>query len=173
MLSTVFASAPVRPTCPVVPGVYAFSGYRWVELPLAMTIEVKRRPAFPAHLQVIAVYPGATSMVHLFSDAGVSICGSGIPESTNFALARAKERRKQREVTIGETSLFSSSYRFEIDKTQAVPLEQKTDRNGTYRLRASILSRGQYILFMQQGKPFESVPVAYDFFIESTTPLKP
>lgn len=163
LFSPLLASAQDHSNCPSRSGIYALSGNDWIELQTAQAKKAKLRAAFPAHDRVIAVYPGPTSSTAVSSD--VTICGSGIPVGVTFALARAKQGSKDRQVTIGQSHPFLSSFNFEIDKKQAVELEQKRDKDGTYLVHASHLAEGQYILFMEQGSSVTSTPVAFDFFV--------
>lgn len=163
LFSPLLAVDQDRSSCPSRSGIYAFAGNDWIELQTVQAKKAKLRAAFPAHDRVIAVYPGPTSSTAVSSD--VRICGSGIPVGVTFALARAKEGSKDRQVTIGQHNPFTSSFSFEIDKKQAAKLEQERDKDGTYLLHASHLAEGQYILFMEQGSSLTSTPVAFDFFV--------
>lgn len=162
VVSGVCLAQEQRPSCPSRSGVFAFNDGNWIELQTAQAKKAKLRAAFPAHDRVIAVYPGASSSTRVSDE--VVLCGSGVPLGVTFVLARAKDG-KDRQVTIGQSSPFASTFTFEIDKKQALELAQAKDSNAIYFLRPPHLGRGQYILFMEQGSSLTSTPVAFDFYI--------
>jgi hypothetical protein len=163
LFPALFTLAQGQSSCPSRSGIYAFADNDWIELQTAQAKKAKLRAAFPAHDRVIAVYPGPTSSTAVSTN--LTICASGIPVGVTFALARAKQGSKDRQVTIGTSHPFLSSFNFEIDKKQAVELKQNRDKDGTYLLHASHLAERQYILFMEQGSSVTSTPVAFDFFV--------
>lgn len=149
-------------SCPSTPGVYALNGSQWIELAIARADKEKLRTGFPYHGVAIAVYEGSSSKLALSSD--VSLCASGVPVGTTFSLGRAKDKKRTREVKVGTYGVFNSTLNFNIDKSQAVTIDQK-QQAGVILLRGSELRPGQYILFMQAGSSFRSIPPGFDFYV--------
>jgi len=162
-ITTVSVLAQAPQPCPSRPGIYALKGGSWVELQTARAKKEKIRAAFPFHNSATAVYAGASSLTQLGKD--VDICASGIPVGTSFMLAKAKESKKDRQVTVGTISPFMSELTFDIEKKQAIQIVQKRETDGSLSIHASALITGQYLLFMPQGSSLSSTPPAFDFFI--------
>jgi hypothetical protein len=148
--------------CPSRPGVYALNS-SWIELPNATASKEKLRTGFPYHGVAIAVYSGASSSQPL--DSNVALCISGAPLGTTFALGKAKEKKKSREVKVGTYSVFNSTVVFSIDKQQAIDIEVTRDKDGRTVFHPLHLESGQYVLFVKQGSSFSTIPPAFDFYV--------
>jgi hypothetical protein len=167
LLCTVTASCHAQsqtpPDCPSRSGVYALKDSAWVELPTARAKKEKARTGFPFHGVIIAVYSDQSSSLALVNDA--SFCASGVALGTTFFLGRTNEKKDSREIKVATYSALRSAYSFDIDKKQAVAIDQKRDAMGNFILQSKQLASGQYLLFMQQGTSLSSIPPAFEFYI--------
>jgi hypothetical protein len=149
--------------CPSRSGVYALKDSSWVEVPTARAKKEKARTGFPFHGIIIAVYSDQSSSLSLANN--VSFCASGVALGTTFFLGRTNEKKDSREIKVATYSALRSAYSFDIDKKQAVAIDQKRDAKGNFILQSKQLASGQYLLFMQQGTSLSSIPPAFDFHI--------
>ena len=134
----------------------------WQEL----TVETSRRANHTmgnlAHDNVVAYYPGAKSPNPVSKD--VTICISGSTLGSTFTLAKAQEKKNERQVVVGTYSMMTG-LTFRIDKNYSVPLQLIHDKNRNYVIRASGLASGQYLLYVLQGSSLASVPPAFSFSV--------